>query len=340
VARRGDGSPCVKVLDFGVSKMRSPPNTMKMNITRTTEIFGSPSYMSPEQINAPREVDERSDVWALGVILYECLTGVLPFTGEIVPEIFMRVSMHDPDRPRALRADLPEELDALVMRCLEKDPAARIPSVADLAEGLLPFVPARTRNGVVVVRSSKPPKGDLETAQTLSASSGRIIVRTPRSSSPELQARTPPAPAQREEQESTVHVPKKPIPAGAIAAIAIVLFGVVGFLLLRGRGEAPSVSPAQQTTVTVAPLARTPESIPPRVDPAPEPAPAPSAVPVPVGVLPRSRPTAPPRISAPPPPSATSAPNAVTAPNAMTASTVAPAAAPDAGDYNEFGRRK
>jgi serine/threonine-protein kinase len=138
LTRRADGTPLVKVLDFGISKAASG-NAMDAGITTTSAVLGSPMYMAPEQMIASREVDGRTDVWALGVVLYQLLTGRGPFNGTTMTELCARI-LQEPHAPiRATRPDVPFELEGVVARCLEKDRVRRFPSVADLAEALAPF---------------------------------------------------------------------------------------------------------------------------------------------------------------------------------------------------------
>lgn len=143
LAQRADGSPYVKVLDFGISK--AMPNAVHASAdgvaTETGAAYGSPHYMSPEQIKSARSVDARTDVWALGVVLYELLSGKKPFEAETVPAVFVAIANDAPLPLRAHRAELPAALDAVVMACLEKDPSRRVGSVAELAQRLLPFAP-------------------------------------------------------------------------------------------------------------------------------------------------------------------------------------------------------
>ncbi|HEX4512876.1 MAG TPA: serine/threonine-protein kinase [Polyangiaceae bacterium] len=138
LTRRPDGTPLVKVLDFGISKANGP-NMTDAGMTTTSAVLGSPMYMAPEQMIASREVDGRTDVWSLGVVLYQLLTGRGPFNGTTMTELCARI-LQEPHAPmRATRPDVPFELETVVARCLEKDRVRRFASVADLAEAIAPF---------------------------------------------------------------------------------------------------------------------------------------------------------------------------------------------------------
>ncbi len=129
----------VKVLDFGISKLDAPG---EQDTTKTGQMMGSPKYMSPEQMLSMHHVDARSDIWSLGAILYEFFTGRPPFLAENTPRICALVLNADPALPSSLRAELPTELEQIVLRCLKKDPDNRFASVADLVDALAPFGPA------------------------------------------------------------------------------------------------------------------------------------------------------------------------------------------------------
>ncbi len=133
------GKPLVKVLDFGISKIEITDSPSDMQLTKTSEIIGSPSYMSPEQLRSARHVDPRTDIWALGVILYELLTGRLPFYAHTVTELVLVVVTEQEPSVSSLRPDVPEHLSWVIGKCLAKRPEDRFQSVAELATALAPF---------------------------------------------------------------------------------------------------------------------------------------------------------------------------------------------------------
>ena len=126
------------MLDFGISKIDSP---QEIAATSTQTMLGTPLYMSPEQVRSARDVDARTDIWSLGVVLYEMLTGQLPFLAEEASAVIAAI-VSDPITPVAqLRPDLPAPLAAAVMKALEKDRNLRFRLVDDFSAALLPFAP-------------------------------------------------------------------------------------------------------------------------------------------------------------------------------------------------------
>ncbi|HEX7603963.1 MAG TPA: serine/threonine-protein kinase [Polyangiaceae bacterium] len=142
-----DGTPTVKVLDFGVSKVGALAGSAgdaedEERVTKTQGVVGSPLYMSPEQMRSSRDVDHRSDIWSLGVCLFQMLTAKVPFEAETVHQQYVMLMLEEAPKPSSVRADIPPELDAVVVRCLQRDRDTRFATVGELARALAPFAPA------------------------------------------------------------------------------------------------------------------------------------------------------------------------------------------------------
>jgi serine/threonine-protein kinase len=137
LTRTIDGRALVKVLDFGLAKKVGVG--AEVSLTATSAVFGSPQYMSPEQMRSAKDVDARSDIWSIGVCLYELLTGRVPFDAAGVAEICAMVLKDPVPPPSRWLPGIPADLEAVVLRCLEKDPALRYQTVAELAFALQPY---------------------------------------------------------------------------------------------------------------------------------------------------------------------------------------------------------
>jgi len=148
LTRRADGSPLVKVLDFGVAKA---PSDADVKLTGTSNVVGSPGFMSPEQFRSSKTVDGRSDVWSLGVILYKLVSGRLPFKADGFAEFALAITRDAiPPLP-----EVPGAFEQIIARCLEKDVARRYPDVLALADALAPFA-AQARNAMPELPADVP----------------------------------------------------------------------------------------------------------------------------------------------------------------------------------------
>jgi serine/threonine-protein kinase len=152
------GIGTVKVLDFGISKMSVQGEG---DMTQSESVLGSPAYMSPEQMTSSRDVDSRTDIWALGVILYELIAGKQPFSGDSIPELCIAITQRTPPRLSDVCGAATPALNGVVMRCLDKDRTKRFASVLELAEALTGFGSHRSRLSIERIQA----RGSQSTAQ-------------------------------------------------------------------------------------------------------------------------------------------------------------------------------
>jgi serine/threonine-protein kinase len=145
LANRPDGSQIIKILDFGISKSTEPTfdssgeRRRAMQLTGGRAVLGSPPYMSPEQVRSPKTVDHRTDIWSIGVVMYELLTNSMPFGGDEMNETFAQILERQPQPVRQLVHGVPEGIEHIVMRCLAKSRDSRFADVGELARALVAF---------------------------------------------------------------------------------------------------------------------------------------------------------------------------------------------------------
>ncbi len=183
VCRSTGDRPLVKVLDFGISKMEIEGSA---RITLAHAYFGTPCYAAPEQLRSAGDADSRSDIWSLGVILFELLTGRTPYVGAATSVIAQVLSDPIP-WPLEFRPDLPRDLARIILRALKRDPADRFQSMREFAEALEPFGPAarssvslarpRGRLGEILVADGLLSEADLQRALGVQRSTGVLLGR-------------------------------------------------------------------------------------------------------------------------------------------------------------------
>ncbi|MDX2055035.1 MAG: serine/threonine-protein kinase [Polyangiaceae bacterium] len=277
LADRGDGSRRVKVLDFGISKSMSSSGTgQELSLTASRSIIGSPLYMCPEQMMSARDVDTRADIWALGAILYELLTGRPPYEAETLPQLCKALLTDVPPPPRQLRPDLPEALEAAVMRCLEKDREKRWATVGELFVALAPFAPQS--GGVHADRARKLVNSSVGSALGDAAlmesptlvGVGPAPITAPLAPSPIAANTAAGTLASWEKTSRTRRSALAPllIAAGVLGTLAI------GYGLIKFTSHA---EPAAEAAVSRAPAAH-PQEVKPAAAPTPPPAPGASSV--------------------------------------------------------------
>lgn len=165
ITRYGDREDFVKILDFGVSKVINEVmgEQTLTNLTQTGATVGTPYYMAPEQVRGQKDIDGRLDVYAVGVILYEALTGWVPFDGDNINNIIFKI-LDDPlVAPSDIAPDIPPSLERIVLRAMSREPQERFSSAWEMREALLKFQSGELAEPPVVVKASKKitPSGSL-----------------------------------------------------------------------------------------------------------------------------------------------------------------------------------
>ncbi len=222
-----DGTQGLKVIDFGISK----DTVVSSALTQSHSMIGSPCYMAPEQMRAGANVDARADIWSLGVVLYELLTGNLPHQGASMLEICACILESAPKSPKSQRPELPDAVDAAVRKCLARDPAERFTSVSELARAIAQYSGTSTERLAWILPS------ELDEARSRVRDSDR------KSSVPSQGIRT-----QQDEQPGK----RRLSPRLALLVAILFAFGVLGFFGAKRRPTATAASAAAtQASVAV-----------------------------------------------------------------------------------------
>lgn len=247
-----DGADVAKVVDFGIAKFTDSSNSS--SATRTGSVLGTPYYMSPEQARGLRSVDYRSDLWSVGVIAFRCMTGRLPFEGEAVGDVLVKLCTAPIPVPSQLARDVPSGFDAWLVRALGREPEARFQSATELARSLA------TVCGLTVPLT--PNSGELHALSANTPGPQRMSPFAATTPSPAL---TPAAAAQTgapitQTPAPTTRPAMSTLIAVALAALAVLGIGaaVTAKLLLGQRDAsgitaAPPLAPAPVLTAAPAP---------------------------------------------------------------------------------------
>jgi serine/threonine-protein kinase len=279
VAKHPGGSESIKVLDFGIATAaEADAEAPNGRLTGTAAVMGSPSYMSPEQMKSARDVDGRSDVWALGACLYEMISGQLPFEAPAFTALAIKIAT-EPHVPLAPGA-APAGLVTVVNRCLAKAPGDRFADVAELAAALAPWQGSDGATAAARVRRALA----VPLAATMGIDGSAVLRAVATGPVAKLEATTLGLTA-----SESVATPKKR--GGGqlwIVAVAAVVMAIVigGVLAKQGRGgglpaAAPVVVPAPVPEPTVTPIPQAAVTPSPSPSPIPSPSPSPSPSPIP-----------------------------------------------------------
>jgi serine/threonine protein kinase len=270
-----DGADVAKVVDFGIAKFTDSVS-VSSSATRTGSVLGTPYYMSPEQARGLRSVDFRSDLWSVGVIVFRCMTGHLPFEGEAVGDVLVKLCTAPIPVPSHLAPDLPPGFDAWTARALAREPEGRFQSAADLAQSLaavcgltgpvmanlsgdaLSTVQMPSRLGPHVTPFSATTPSPALTPAPLHGTTGAPITQTP-------------TPVAEKPRAGTIVV-------AALAALVVIGIGV-GVLTKVVAGDTPPPASAAQSEP--APTQATPAAPANQPTPPASPVAAPSAAPAP-----------------------------------------------------------
>ena len=234
---KADGAQQVKILDFGVAKILSSPDGASSVKTRTGSLMGTPLYMSPEQCKGAGVLDHRTDIYSLGVILFEMMSGRPPFNAEGVGELFAKHMLEDPPPLTDFVPDAPPHMAAAIMKSLAKDPAARFQSMDDFRKALIGEVrvtapvstgaPRRLSNAAANTMAQTLP-ARASTTSTLSSASSEI-------------------------DDALAFKPKRG--KFFVGAGLVVVAGIVYVVAFRDKAPQPAPSPPVATTTTVKPPA-------------------------------------------------------------------------------------
>jgi serine/threonine-protein kinase len=252
LTKKPDGSALVKVLDFGISKAVDGAAMMDQSLTATSSIMGSPIYMSPEQLRSSKNVDSRTDIWALGVILFELVAGAPPFEDETMTGLCAKIVADRPPLLRERRRDAPLEFEGVVARCLDKDVTRRFQTVGELAMALKPF--AASMDGRMsadrAARIGTPFRPPQASVPIVPPASTRDVNVHSATSLAEMPGHRPAGLAESVSTWQTAGVPNRRTRAVAIIGVVCGLGAIaaaVAFVVMRGDSPSPAASSPAST---------------------------------------------------------------------------------------------
>jgi eukaryotic-like serine/threonine-protein kinase len=236
---QSDGGDWAKVLDFGIAKILQPEGARDKDITAANSVIGTPQYMSPEQCSQTGPIDARSDVYSLGVIVYEMLAGRVPFTGDSPTVIMMKQVGDEPPSVLDARPDLPASIDNLIKKALAKQPADRFQTAGELSEAL-----TKAAAGAGEAASAKvAPVADTVSVAPIDLAGEEMDEETvvrPRDEVTVVRTSAEPQVFTRQIADQSPAANFNPWRIMAPAAIVLVaVFGIV-FLLTRGTSQTPT----------------------------------------------------------------------------------------------------
>jgi serine/threonine-protein kinase len=229
-----DGDLCVKLLDFGVAKAGMEQDEEQS--TRSGALVGTPNYMSPEQITGDREVDSRSDLWAVGAIVYRMAVGRAPFGSGALNELAMRITSSEAPTPTTLAPDLPPEFDEWVVKAFAKSPEGRYQTAKDLADTLAVVAGCSSSGGHLT--GTFPAIAPEYIGLQMGDSVGGVQVSEW---------------GRRSAVASVAILPPKRSRKVPFVALALVACAAIAFLVVRGRGSARSAAATPPPTTAPAP---------------------------------------------------------------------------------------
>ena len=245
------GRDHLKLLDFGISKVAGDAREMRM--TRTGVVMGTPYYMAPEQARGAKEIDHRCDLYAVGAILYECVTGRVPFEAESVNELLFKIVLEPLVPPRSMAPELDPAFEEIILHAMGREAETRYQTAAQFRDALAPYL-ARSMSGTqVVVLSSPPPRNTppisgIEATAPIDSDMVRAIA---------AQGRPTPSGLQGLSKTGPLHLSEPPPARGIAMWIAVALLAVI----VVGGGAAYFTSSRAPAAASAAPLASSEPSV-------------------------------------------------------------------------------